>query len=319
MMIPYVECPVCKVIPEEDRGFYSGPESVAKYPDVMAICNIPTERGLEKATGGTDIWVCRNCGTYYYADSLERGYPSGSIQTRLFRMTVSQAWNYLTKWYRRPTAESEALSRSYAQDLRTAEKWLIHVNPAMRIFGARTLADEYKMQSNWKSLKALLTHGNGPVRQGAVSAFRRGVEFMIDIEPKPIIVELANCLSDPDKDVRYEASRVLVYAMDGRFWGKGAKTRLRKRALAERTREEWEILLAQPESMEDLRQGLLSQDGEIRSNALTRAYDWSEFHRAEVPRFKEFLSEIPEHDRPSAMEEYLRDPDPAGYWSRDDD
>jgi hypothetical protein len=315
----YVDCATCRVIPEEERGFYSGPESVVKYPDIIAICNIPGERGLEKADDRLDIWVCRKCGTYYYADSLERGYPSGSIQTRLFRMTASQAWKYLTQGYRTPSPESEALICRYPDALREAEEWLGHADPAMRMFGARTLADEFKMKADWTSLKDLLSHGDASVRLGAVSAFRRGPWFMIDIDPKAVIRELADCLSDPDQGVRSETTSVLIYAMDGRFWGKLAHPRLRKIPPAQRTREAWSVLLAQPEAMEDLRQGLLSPDHEVRYNAFMRAYDWSETYGKDIPAFKKMLEETPDHERTPEVQEYLADPCPQSHWSRDDD
>ena len=315
-MAAYVECPVCSAIPDEESGFYTGPENVAKYPDVMAISRIPGELGLEQMTEKQhNLWVCKSCGTYYYADTLERGYPTGSIQTRLFRITASQAEYYRSRF----CSTCRQLHINYREARQEAEKWLGHHNASMRAFGARTLADGYRMEADIESLKALLKHPDASVRLGAVSAFRRGPWFMIDKEPKPVMPQLADCLSDPDASVRSEAARVLNYAMDGRFWGGMAIDRLRKIPPAQRTREVWEVLLAEPQCMDDLRQGMLSTDGEVRRNALHRAYYWSGFHTGDIAGFRELLDKTPESERTPEIKEYLLDRNPGHHWEDDDD
>jgi hypothetical protein len=314
-MIPFSDCRRCMEAPRESPRFWGGAESVKAYPDMEAMHRMPESLGL---IGGRDgLWKCPDCGTYYGFDVFSRGWPQGSCQTTLWRLTPAEAMEKY-RWPREGSWEGEELRRfqeRLPEWIREMQACLRHSDPAVRERAAHALGSHFRAQSEWAGVTALLDNADASIRRGAVLAFDsiRFVSSIVSLESHPahIVTRLVKLLMDRDASVARQAFVLLSRAGDRKY-----RERILQQVSAipieRRTAAARMFSLSAGGSFQELVAGLADSEEEVRQIASSTAYEHSQGDTGFVTRLRAALRAIPEADRTREMSNYLCDENPEG-------
>jgi hypothetical protein len=296
--------------PRVSPGFLGG-DKVERYPDLAAVSRVPKSLGLIQA--GHGLWKCPDCGTYYGFEVFDRGWPKGSCQTYLWRLTPAEAM----ETYRSPregTPEHEELRR-YEERLpewmRDTQACLSHSDSAVRERAAQALASHFRARSEWTGVEALLGYADASIRRGALLAFddSRFVSFRQGRED--IVPTLLKALIDRDASVARQA-----FVLLDQYYDKEKRKQILDHVnaipAARRAAGVRMLVLAYSYSLEALVAGLADPEKEVREVALSKAFEWSLGDSAFVERLRAKLRDIAEAYRTPQMDRYLSVENPDG-------
>ena len=302
--------------PRESPGFW-GADKAKTYPTVKAMYRMPESLGLIGLSGHDELWRCPDCGTYYGFDVFPRGWPQGSCQTTLWRLTPAEAMEKYGYSARKGTPQYEELERHQERLpawLRDMQACLTHSDSAVRERAAQALASHFRARSELAGFEALLGYADASIRRGALLAFDSIRFIRFERGPADIVPALLKSLMDPDVSFARQAFRLLSRVDD---------EKKRKRILDQvnaipagrRTAGVRMFLLGH--SFEALVAGLAASEKEVRQEAWSEALKASLRDTAFVERLRAALRAVPEANRTSEMKQYLSLENPDS-WDDDD-
>lgn len=301
--------------PREAPGFW-GPDKAKTYPDVEAMYRMPESLGLIQHHGH-ELWSCPDCGTYYGFDVFSRGWPQGSCQTTLWRLTPAEAMEKYGYWARKGTPQYEELQR-YEERLpewmRDMHACLSHSDSAVRERAAQALASHFRVRSDWAGVTALLGYADASIRRGALLAFDSIRFFPLKGGPADIVPVLLKSLMDRDASVARQAF-VLLSSVDDKKKRKRILDQVNAIPTEGRTAAVRMFLLAH--SFESLVAGLADSEEEVRQRALSKALERSLGNTPFVERLRTTLRAVPEANRTPEMNAYLSHENPEEWPDSD--
>lgn len=322
-MIPFSDCRRCMEAPRESPA-YLFEDKVESYPDVEAVWRMPGSLGLIRA--GHGLWTCPDCGTYYGFEVFPRGWPQGSCQTTLWRLTSAEAMEaYRRAWAserKGAPVELRRFEERLPEWMRDMQACLGHSDSAVRERAAQELASHFRAQSELAGVTALLGHADASVRRGTLLAFDKVRYVSLELGPADIVPSLLGSLMDPDASVARQAYLLLKsgdFDRDLVFDEKKSKQVLSQvNAIPDKRRTAAVRMLLVRVSRESEAHvaGLADPEAEVRQEAFLRALTVSLGNTPFVTSLRTQLLAIPEAVRTREMNAYLARENPDEW---DDD
>lgn len=278
---------------------------------------MPESLGLISLTGHNELWTCPDCGTYYGFDVFSRGWPQGSCQTTLWRLTPAEAMEKYGHRARKGTPQDEELQR-YQEGLpkwmRDMQAYLSHADSAVRERAAQAIASHFRVRFDWAAVTRLLGHTDASIRRGTLLAFDSIRFVSLARGPADIVPDLLKSLMDPDASVARQAV-VLLNRVDDKNKTKQILDQVNAIPTERRTPAVRMFLLAH--SFEALTAGLADPEKEVRQEALSKALERSLSNTPVVERLRTALRAVPEASRTPEVNAYLSHENPE-QWDEDD-
>lgn len=315
--LPFDECPICERLPRKLSAFLTDGSGQKRHPE-HEFPGDPAAERLVKIVEGSWLRRCPLCGTTYQYDQLDRGWPSGSLQTYLYRLTPAKLRRRLSgsplESYRR---ELRDLEERFPALTEAARRLLSSPKGEAREHGAESLVDDLKVQKRWDEVRELLRHADARVRLGALRSFEDFHFYGIDVGLGPHVPDVIDALADSDPDVAY-AARMLL---ENRPWKerKAIRARLRKVPKEAQSVAHRLLLLELADSLPEIVAGLVDPSFEVWSDALTRLHRRCSRDRDGALRIKEAIRGLGVDPPTEAMEAFLSDDEPHLRAVADDD
>jgi hypothetical protein len=302
-------------------------DKVKSYPDVEAVRRIPESLGLIQA--GYVLWKCPDCGTYYWFDVFDRGWPTGLCQTYLWRLTPAEAMeNYRRALTWAEPRERPPIRRTLRRFEERLPEWmrdmqacLSHSDSTVRERAAQNLARHFRAQAELAGVTALLGHADASVRRGTLLAFEKIRFVSLELGAADIVPTLLESLMDRDASVARQACVLLSQAYDSLVLDEKKQQRILDQVNAipneRRTAGVRMFLLRFSRESEAHVAGLGDAEKEVRQEALYTALTVSLGNTPFVTSLRMKLLAIPEAVRTWEMDAYLATENPD-EWDDDD-
>jgi hypothetical protein len=323
--VSFEECDLCRRLDRQEFAFL-GREDVVPDEEDLGAYRFPrlpaSEELLRFDWAGSTIRKCPRCGTYYQYQSLERGFPDGSRQNYLYRVTPTKARLQLR--YAKPGteagAEREWLEAHYDALVAALERLLRSPQERARELAAEALVDHHKVRGDWAAVKGLLLDGDPVVRLGALHSFEPAAWVTIDVADDPVLPTMLALLRDAEEEVANAAMALLrSWEWGGRVRAKKLLPRLRKTPAESRSKQERLLLVQWSDRWQEQVDGLEDPDADVRRQALSGLCEHADAHRDEVALIKDEIRRRPEASRTPEMADFVADPQPWRRCHDDDD
>lgn len=323
------DCSICARLGREGMEFLRGlnmavpcVESEQLVKRKLTPYELPEFYGMARV-GGSAIWRCGRCHTYYLYDCLDRGWPGGPAQCYLSRLNFVKFMAHISGYRDKgPEGQESRWLRGHSDDIVSELKVsLTDPQEFVREYAAEALVDYHKTSSEWSAVAGFLKHPDEPVRRGALvsltgefSPTRNG---FFPVNYGPVLAELVRMFkTDPAEKVRVSAGGA-VLAHSGASALRGYIGEIPE----SRRLPDHKLWLLDRATFGELVLYLTDSDDGVRRRALGDLFSHCYCHREDIPKIRAAVAGLPDKRKTEQTREFMRTGDPyeRGRPASDDD